>query len=48
VKLLDELNDFNCGDWVESCTSLVEHFDVEIELVRYQETSAALTPALVG
>lgn len=25
----------NCGDWVESCTALVEHLDGRIELVRW-------------
>ena len=23
----------NCGDWVESCTALVEHFDGTFELI---------------
>jgi UDP-2,3-diacylglucosamine pyrophosphatase LpxH len=49
VKSLDELTYYNCGDWVESCTALIEHFNGEIELVRYQETSAAeVAMALVG
>ena len=25
----------NCGDWVESCTALVEHFDGKFELVNW-------------
>ena len=25
----------NCGDWVESCTAIVEHFDGRLELVHY-------------
>jgi UDP-2,3-diacylglucosamine pyrophosphatase LpxH len=25
----------NCGDWVESCTAVVEHFDGRFELVRW-------------
>ena len=25
----------NCGDWVESCTALVEHFDGTLELIRW-------------
>ena len=29
----------NCGDWVESCTALIEHFDGRLELV--SSTSAA-------
>jgi len=27
----------NCGDWVESCTAVVEHFDGKFELVRWTE-----------
>src|SRR5262245_9551217 len=52
-------NDFglayiNCGDWVESCTAVVEHFDGRFEIVRWvgRESSAdgsqravAATPA---
>jgi UDP-2,3-diacylglucosamine pyrophosphatase LpxH len=52
-------NDFglsyiNCGDWVESCTAVVEHFDGRFEVVRWvgRESSAdgsqrtvAATPA---
>jgi len=26
----------NCGDWVESCTALVEHFDGRLEIVRWE------------
>ena len=25
----------NCGDWVESCTALVEHFDGQLELIQW-------------
>jgi len=27
----------NCGDWVESCTALVEHHDGRLELLRWTE-----------
>lgn len=27
----------NCGDWVESCTALAEHWDGSIELLRWHE-----------
>ena len=37
IKLLDELTYYNCGDWVESCTALLEHDGGEMELVRYHE-----------
>jgi UDP-2,3-diacylglucosamine pyrophosphatase LpxH len=25
----------NCGDWVESCTAIVEHLDGRLELVEW-------------
>jgi UDP-2,3-diacylglucosamine pyrophosphatase LpxH len=27
----------NCGDWVESCTAAVEHFDGRFEIIRWSE-----------
>ena len=33
VRELDGIAYFNCGDWVESCTFLAEHFDGRIELI---------------
>jgi hypothetical protein len=27
----------NCGDWVDSCTAIVEHFDGRLELVTWAE-----------
>ena len=39
----------NCGDWVESCTALVEHLDGRLELMRWTdalpETITDLIPA---
>lgn len=31
---------YNCGDWVESCTALVETFDGSIELVHWTEADS--------
>jgi UDP-2,3-diacylglucosamine pyrophosphatase LpxH len=31
----------NCGDWVESCTAIVEHFDATFELVTWTGEEAA-------
>lgn len=42
-----EIRDFgrvrylNCGDWVESCTALVEDFDGHIQLIQYHENPAS-------
>jgi UDP-2,3-diacylglucosamine pyrophosphatase LpxH len=33
---------YNTGDWVESCTALVEHHDGRIELVRWADVAAAV------
>ncbi len=35
---------YNCGDWVESCTALVEHFDGRIELIYWQQQPHPVTP----
>ena len=31
----DDIRYMNCGDWVESCTALVEHHNGTFEIVRY-------------
>ena len=33
----------NCGDWVDSCTAIVEHPDGRLELVEWRQASAAQT-----
>jgi UDP-2,3-diacylglucosamine pyrophosphatase LpxH len=35
----------NDGDWVESCTALVEHFDGQLELVQWVPVHEARMPA---
>ena len=30
----------NCGDWVESCTAVVEHFDGRFEIVTWTDEAA--------
>jgi UDP-2,3-diacylglucosamine pyrophosphatase LpxH len=37
VRTEDGLCYINCGDWVESCTAIVEHFDGRIEIVERAE-----------
>ena len=32
----------NCGDWVESCSALVEHHDGSLELLRWADTMSSL------
>ena len=36
----------NCGDWVESCTALVEHHDGRFEIIRWAEPGVRRLPWL--
>jgi UDP-2,3-diacylglucosamine pyrophosphatase LpxH len=36
----------NCGDWVDSCTAIVEHGDGRLELVEWRNAGAALVPVV--
>jgi UDP-2,3-diacylglucosamine pyrophosphatase LpxH len=40
MRDLDGTAYVNTGDWVESCTGIVEHYDGAFELVRWAEVSA--------
>ena len=35
MRSIDETQYVNTGDWVESCTVLVEHLDGRLELLRW-------------
>jgi len=39
IRRLNGLDYYNCGDWVESCTALIEQEDGQIELVRYADVT---------
>lgn len=47
IKEVDGLAYINCGDWVDSCTAIVEHLDGRLELVAWHApaTLAALPAA---
>ncbi len=36
IEMLDGIEYMNTGDWVESCTALVEHFDGRFEIISWQ------------
>jgi len=36
MRLQDDMLYCNCGDWVESCTALVEHLDGRFEILKYR------------
>ena len=42
LREVDAVTYVNCGDWVDSCTAIVEHHDGRLELVRaWQPVEAA-------
>jgi len=43
MKVIDGMQYINCGDWVDSCTAIVEHLDGRMELIVWNE--AAMNPA---
>jgi len=36
IKQIDSVTYINCGDWVDSCSAIVEHHDGRLELVHHQ------------
>jgi len=38
IRTFDGLTYVNCGDWVESCTAAVEHFDGRFEIIEWIKT----------
>ena len=41
IKRIEGLTYINCGDWVDSCTAIVEHFDGRMQLVRWMRPETA-------
>jgi UDP-2,3-diacylglucosamine pyrophosphatase LpxH len=39
IKEVDGLTYMNCGDWVDSCTAIVEHMDGRMELILWNAAS---------
>ena len=37
IRDIDGIKYMNCGDWVESCTALVEHYDGTFEIIKCQQ-----------
>jgi UDP-2,3-diacylglucosamine pyrophosphatase LpxH len=49
IRELDGVRYLNCGDWVDSCTAIIEHADGRMELVRWaagRDSAAGPSPAL--
>ena len=45
IEHMDGIEYINTGDWVESCTAVVEHFDGRMEIIRWTELAAKPHPA---
>jgi len=41
MRMIDGVEYYNDGDWVEGCTALVEHFDGRMEILHWAEAMAA-------
>jgi hypothetical protein len=39
IRQIDGTTYYNCGDWVESCTAMVEHYDGRMELIHFDQAS---------
>ncbi len=38
IRDIDGVRYINCGDWVESCTAVVEHYDGRMEIIKWKES----------
>jgi UDP-2,3-diacylglucosamine pyrophosphatase LpxH len=38
IRQFDDITYVNTGDWVESCTAVLEHFDGRLEICRWHKT----------
>jgi len=45
IREIDGMTYVNCGDWVDSCTGIVEHFDGRLELVTWAGASSSQAAA---
>jgi UDP-2,3-diacylglucosamine pyrophosphatase LpxH len=48
IREKDGLLYINCGDWVDSCTAIVEHLDGRLELVEWLQVEPQLQKAADG
>jgi UDP-2,3-diacylglucosamine pyrophosphatase LpxH len=46
-RMIDGIHYLNDGDWVESCTALVEHFDGRFEIIDWKKNKPEIVRQLV-
>lgn len=44
IETFNEIQYINTGDWVESCTAVVEHFDGRMEILRWAKVESGISP----
>jgi UDP-2,3-diacylglucosamine pyrophosphatase LpxH len=44
MRTIGSTSYYNCGDWVESCTAMVEHSDGRMELLSFDPSLPVTTP----
>jgi UDP-2,3-diacylglucosamine pyrophosphatase LpxH len=44
IKRVDGITYMNCGDWVDSCSAIVEHYDGRMQLVRWMQVTPVSAP----
>ena len=45
IKEINGMTYMNCGDWVDSCTAIVEHFNGRMELIHWNNKNQTMTAA---
>ena len=48
MQVVDGVQYVNTGDWVESGTAVVEHFDGRLEIIRWMDKLRALESSPAG
>jgi len=46
IRQVDGISYINCGDWVDSCTAVVEHYDGRIELLEWGALPTLAAPTI--
>jgi UDP-2,3-diacylglucosamine pyrophosphatase LpxH len=44
IRMVDGISYINCGDWVDSCTAIVEHPDGHLELIEWRSQTGQVIP----
>jgi len=48
IKNINGITYVNCGDWVDSCTAIVEHLDGRLELIEHRLAAVSVPDVALG